>query len=260
MILEKEQEELLSTLVEASRNVPRQRRQSFLAYLTASDSSLKWGIMHEGLPGGQVEVPECDLNILRHSGLLAAQTVGRDTIRFDISPRGLEYYEKTKKEAAEPAERVEDEIDSYLKSDQFQRKYPKAYQKWIEAESKLWCSDSPEQYTVIGHLCREATQEFTNVLVELLKPQDIDDDIKHTKSRLKRVIGIRSGQLGDTEKPVLDALIAYWDVLSDHLVNRQEHGAQKEGTPLVWEDGRRLVFLTAVAMFEIDRAISRGQQ
>jgi hypothetical protein len=39
-------------------------------------------------------------------------------------------------------------------------------------------------------------------------------------------------------------------------VQRQEHGAQKEGRPLVWEDGRRVVFQTAIVMFELDRALS----
>ena len=78
----------------------------------------------------------------------------------------------------------------------------------------------------------------------------------HTKNRIRSVINARSERLGDTEKTFLDALISYWDSIDD-LTQRQEHGAQKEGKPLLWEDGRRLVFQTAVVMFEIDRALSR---
>lgn len=70
------------------------------------------------------------------------------------------------------------------------------------------------------------------------------------------VLKLQSQQLGKTEGAFLEALHAYWCTLDD-LVQRQEHGAQKEGAPVIWEDGRRVVFQTAVAMFEIDRSLSR---
>ena len=54
-------------------------------------------------------------------------------------------------------------------------------------------------------------------------------------------------------------LILYWDALNE-LVQRQEHGNQKLGKHLLWEDARRLVFQMAVVMFEIDRSLSRSQQ
>jgi hypothetical protein len=53
---------------------------------------------------------------------------------------------------------------------------------------------------------------------------------------------------------MLDALLAYWGTTSD-LAQRQEHGAQKEGEVLTWEDSRRLVFHTAIVMVEIDRTL-----
>jgi hypothetical protein len=71
------------------------------------------------------------------------------------------------------------------------------------------------------------------------------------------VLDLQAKQLGTTEKPFLDALLGYWGTVSD-LIQRQEHGGQKEGQSLVWEDGRRVVFQTAVVMFEIDRSLSRG--
>ncbi len=36
---------------------------------------------------------------------------------------------------------------------------------------------------------------------------------------------------------------------------RQEHGAQKESETLQWEDARRVVFQTAMVMFELDRTL-----
>jgi hypothetical protein len=53
----------------------------------------------------------------------------------------------------------------------------------------------------------------------------------------------------------LDALIAYWRAVSN-LVQRQEHGVQKAGSQLVFEDGRRVIFQTAIVMFEVDRALN----
>ena len=41
------------------------------------------------------------------------------------------------------------------------------------------------------------------------------------------------------------------------LAQKQEHGGQKEGEPLVWEDTRRIVFQTILVMFEIDKSLSK---
>lgn len=256
--LETEQEELLSTLVEASRRVPREQRESFIAYTAGWGSKYPggWGIMHGGLPGGNIEVPSVDLNILAHYGFIAVSHKSESDFNFDVSPHGIAYYEEMKARAGQATQQIESEVKNYLDADGFRCRYPEAYMKWKDAESKLWGSDSVDQLTTIGHLCREAMQEFAKALIEMYKPEKVDSIIAHTKNRIRSVINARSERLGDTERPFLDALINYWDSIDD-LTQRQEHGAQKEGKPLLWEDGRRLVFQTAVVMFEIDRALSR---
>lgn len=40
------------------------------------------------------------------------------------------------------------------------------------------------------------------------------------------------------------------------LAQRQEHGEQKGGEELTWEDGRRVVLYTAMVMAECDRMLS----
>lgn len=256
--LEKEQEELLSILVEAARALPREKRDSFLAYMPGSGSQYPagWGILHDGLPGGKIETPSGDLDILKHCGLIIAVHSGNNSFRFNVSPSGFEYYEKIKKISVEPLTRIEENIRNFLDADNFRKRHLKAYTRWIEAESKLWGSDSREQFTTIGHICREAMQEFVSELVELYKPSKVDTDISHTKSRLKSVISAQSQKFGDTENIFFETLINYWGALND-LVQRQEHGTQKVGQPLIWEDGRRLVFQTAITMFEIDRSLLR---
>jgi hypothetical protein len=126
----------------------------------------------------------------------------------------------------------------------------------MEAESIVWSDNSEQQLTVIGHLCREALQEFANTLVEKYLPPGVDDNRAHTENRIRVVLAQQENQLGSTESLFLDALIRYWRTVSD-IVQRQEHGAQREGALLTGEDGRRVVFQTAIVMFEIDRALMR---
>jgi hypothetical protein len=141
-----------------------------------------------------------------------------------------------------------------LDADALQRSYPEAHRKWADAAERLSRSDSQQQLTTIGHLCREAIQEFATALVEQHRPPGVDQDKAHDINRIQAVLDQHRSALGTTAA-LLDAFVSYWRAVSG-LVQRQEHGAQKEGRPLVWEDGRRVVFQTAVVMFEIDRALS----
>ncbi|HEV8424514.1 MAG TPA: hypothetical protein VGS14_04940 [Actinomycetes bacterium] len=252
VLLEREQEDLLKVLVEASRNVPRDQRQRFM--FTQS-----WGpgdrIQHPGLPNQVMPAYEGDLDVLEREGLLNASYTGQRGNRFfDVSPLGFRFYEEMQQRLGTPAQQVEEGLKRYLEADAFQEKYPVAYRKWAEAEELLWASDSQQQLTTIGHLCREAMQEFATALVDRCQPPDVDTDKAHTVSRTRAVLNQHASKLATTAAPFLDALLAYWGTVSD-LVQRQEHGAQKEGRPLAWEDGRRVVFQTVIVMFEVDRAL-----
>lgn len=175
---------------------------------------------------------------------------------YDVISEGFAYYEEMKTSAGEPVQQIETEVRAYLDAPLLPEKYPAAYQKWAGAETKLWGSDSEQQLTTIGHLCREAMQEFATALVDKNQPPGVDPDKKHDVARIKVVVNQHRDKLGSTVPPFLDALVAYWGTVSD-LAQRQEHGAQKEGQTLVWEDARRLVFQTAIVMFEIDRTLAR---
>ena len=98
-------------------------------------------------------------------------------------------------------------------------------------------------------------QEFASGLITKYNPPN-DTDPAKTKTRIKAVLGHRASTLGSTEKDFLAALLKYWGTVVD-LVQRQVHQGQKEGEPLVWEDGRR-AFQTSIVMFEIAKALARG--
>jgi hypothetical protein len=252
LLLEPEQKDLLMTMVEAARNVSKQDRQGFIFDYSVEGSR----IFHNGLPKGQVAAYIGDLEILVREGLLKQRYGSRGTPFFDVTPMGFKYYEHLNLNASQPVQRVEEKIMRYLNADNFQKKYARAFQKWSSANDKLWSTDSEKQLTEIGHLCREAMQEFVTVLVDHLKPPQVETNKTRTVARLRAVLKLKKGQLGNTVAPFLEALIAYWGTVSD-LVQRQEHDSLKEGHPLVWEDGRRVVFQTAMVMFEIDASLFR---
>ena len=251
-LLEPEQEELLVALVEASRNVPRERREKFLANESHDGSS----VLHAGFPGGEAAAYMGDIEVLARAGLLNSSRDRMGTVSFDVSPQGFAYYTRIKQRQGEGAERVQETIRDYLAAASFRQRYPEAFRKWSEAETMLWESDSAGKLTTIGHLCREAMQAFAEVLAGTHQPDKQVGDKAKTIARMRVVLDSLKDQLGSKEKPWLDALLAYWGTVTD-LVQRQEHDTQREGGELVWEDGRRVVFQTAVVMFEVDRSVSR---
>lgn len=250
ILLEQEQKDLLAALVEASRNVPSNKRQKFQVLKT----DVKDYIRHPGLVHTDMAAYFGDIEALTHENLLSLSYGSTGTPSFDVTPRGFRYYEQMKQLAGQPVQKIETTIKNYLVAEHFQQNYPKAYKKWAEAEKILWASDTEHQLTTIGHLCREAMQEFATALVTRYKPPNVTNDKAKTVARLKVVFEHQSHNMGTTEKPFFEALIAYFGTVSD-LIQRQEHGAQKEKRQLVWEDARRVVFQTAVVMFEIDKAL-----
>jgi hypothetical protein len=135
-----------------------------------------------------------------------------------------------------------------------QSRYPSAYQRWQEAANILWSDSSADELTTIGHNTREAVQEFATALVDHTALEGAHGNPAHTVARPRAVIDASRDRLGDARHDFLDALLVYWGEVND-LLKRQEHGGQKEGEPLSWEDGRRAVFQTAIVMYEIHRAI-----
>ena len=252
--LEEEQRELLLKLIEVARKIPREKRQPFWAIQFTGCNQAR--AFYPGFADG-IEAYMGDIDLLADAGLIRLSPQSEPYRRiFDVTPNGFEYYRQIIEQTTDPISRIEASIRGYLDADDFKLRYPEAYNKWTEAESIVWSDNSEQQLTVIGHLCREALQEFANKLVEKIRPSGVDENRANTVKRIRAVLAQQGNQLGTTEKPFLESLIDYWGTVSD-IVQRQEHGGQKKGPQLNGEDGRRVVFQTAVVMFEIDRALSR---
>ena len=253
--LEQEQQDLLSKFVEAFRSVPRDQRRAFV--IIPSDESNFATVRHAGFATGTLSGYEGDLDTLSRKGLIdLSAELGGSVYTFDISLEGFAYYRQIKEAEGQPIERIETHVTGYLASNEFQQRYARAFHKWKDADALLWESDSERQLTTIGHLCREAIQEFASSLVAYHQPQEVDPNKAHDIARIRAVIELQASYLGDREKEYLITLISYWRAVSG-LVQRQEHGSQQADRPLVWEDGRRVVFQTAILMFEVDSSLSK---
>ena len=250
MLLEPEQEELLGVLVEGSRTVADRSERIFS--LTVLNASKFISGPNLGQEGRRVEGD--DIPLLEQAGLVRVVSRGKNLVRFRVTPEGERHYEALKTRADEPVREVEDDLRSYLESDALRSRYAAAYRKFSEAERLLWRSDSQEQLTAVGHHAREALQEFATALVERHRPPSVNPSPTATRDRLSAVLNMHRPQLGERRSDFLDALFAYWREV-DSLAQRQEHGGQKEGEPLTWEDARRLVLHTAVVMVEVARTL-----
>jgi hypothetical protein len=251
MLLEDEQKKLLAKFVEAHRNAPREARGQFIA--VESMGSTQATFIHSRVQGLRFEGSLRDAEVLAQSGFLRASRGSGGSPLFYVLPEGIAFYEKMM--MASPAiDTVEKEIQSFLSASEFNESHSAALAKWEQSAALLWAADSVQQLTTIGHLCREALQEFVVSLARRHRVDVSNIEAARTVARLKTVLAARAAKLGTTEAAFLEALISYWGAAAD-LVQRQEHGSQREREPLVWEDGRRIVFQSCILMYEVSRAL-----
>jgi hypothetical protein len=247
--LEAEQVELLSWMVEGERALPSHQHDKFLLVGTMEG----YFLIHPHL-GERPAVRQGDLETLADNGLLRRGFGGKGTPNYELTPQGRRYYAEMKQRAGASSTIVEEEIHRYLDSEAFTAVFPDAYARWLQAEQNLWGAEDEGAFTEIGHICRESMQSFSLRLVERAGISDMPPDPAKTVDRVRATL--RGASLGSTHLAMLDALLVYWGTVSD-IVQRQEHGAGKAGDPLTWEDARRVVFQTAIVMFEISRALDQ---
>ncbi len=98
-------------------------------------------------------------------------------------------------------------------------------------------------------------QEFADQLYFEVLGEKSTAPKSHTVKRIKKVLQESTPESGRTVIKFLEALVPFWGTVSD-LVQRQEHGAQKDtGEEINWEDSRRVVFQTANIMYELHRTL-----
>lgn len=255
--LDPEQQELLAQMVEAQRSLPRKQRQHFILSETFDSTDL----VHPA--PGRIELTKSDMDALEMQGLVYLAAIGgRGSPNYDITPQGYAYYENLRTRNRQPLAEVEEEISRrYMDDEGFRRAHPAAWAKWTQAVNKLWSEEWEKELTNIGHLCRESIQDFAADLIVKFQPPDAPPDRNKDVARIKAVVEQHKSRLGKRDKRLLEANVKYLDALLDYwravsgLIQRQEHGVAADEGALSWPDARRVVFQTALVMYEVDASL-----
>jgi len=249
-MLEREQIDALNVLVEASRSVPRDERQPFSYKQVVGER--RSVVEHPGLPDQMTLILFEDLQMLEQKGLVTIAREQRSYGTLFVTPEGLHYYESVKQSAVASLRQVEQDVAGYLSSEAFRKHFALAHDKLQRAYDLLWSTDSSKQLSLIGHLCREAMQEFADTLAKSSSeaPGSLSDKSK-TVARIRASLATVKSE---AVRAFVEALLAFWGTVSD-LVQRQEHAGEREVEELTWEDARRVVFQTAIVMYEVARTV-----
>jgi hypothetical protein len=161
--------------------------------------------------------------------------------------------------------RIEDYLRAYLEDQRFRSTHPLACGRWIVACEMLWCADSRSKVIAVGQRAGDAMQAFSVSMHERCVPLAMDSqwgDVPADESRrrgplenLMRITQNHGEQLDPARSRLLLELLEPWRALSEEL-QRHERGPQPPDERLRWEDGRRLVLLTALVMVEFDRSFA----
>jgi hypothetical protein len=255
MALLPEQEELLVQLVEAARRVPRPEQTFTHYHLPSFGNDAPDCVIGAGIED-RIPVLGGDVGELNGAGYIryGSHAWGDHGIPFTITSEGFRAYEELRERDPDASAAIEQEVRRYLDGS-FQSRYPAAYERLAAAEQMLWQADPSSDFTTIGHKTREATQQFATALVDRYAPPGVDPDPAKAKSRLRAVVDARRDALGTAKAELLTSLAEYHDGVNA-VIQRQEHGDQKPGEPLTWEDARVAVFHTAILLHEYDRLLN----
>jgi hypothetical protein len=246
-------------MVEGQRSLPRKQRRHFILAETFDSTEL----VHSS--SVNIELAKSDIDALQMHGLVYLAAIGgRGSPSYDITPEGYAHYEAMRTRGGEPLAAVEDEVTKrFIDGDVFRRDHPEAWSKWSQAADKLWSEDWERELTNIGHLCRESIQTFAADLVTRFDVPDAPSDRNKDIARIKAVLEHQKARLGKRDQQLLaasvtylESLLEYWRAVSG-LIQRQEHGKAGEDGALMWRDARRVVFQTALVMYEVEASLVR---
>ena len=249
-ILEVEQINLFCQIVDAHRNVIPSKRTDFIVTRDSTSDSM----LHPGFSNGWADVVIVDLRILDNSGLIKIYNSNNPHTEFSftLTSLGFQYYEYIKDKSISPIERIQKETLNFINIPSFEQRYKNAFLKWKESEKLLWSTNTEINISTVGHLCREALQDFLDILISRHHLGKDYPQKDKTKGRVKALINNRKSTSSDTILKLLEKFYEFWDMLNE-LVQRQEHYGLKERETIVLEDAKRVVLYTVIIMQELDK-------
>lgn len=245
-MLTKDQQRLLRRLVEGSVLGGEQgQSKEFYALYTSRE-------MYISFPESRDQFPcsRSDFDTLLYSKFVQAASYGDGV--YQVTNQGLKHY-ATMSDAGALDELFETTVSI------IQQRFPEEYRVPIElvesAAKKLLAAQDEHSLTEIGHMCRDAIQEFARTFYSIHCPVDDQRDLAKSKNlmRVEYVLGLWKRELGDTRVELLTALYSYYKQVSD-LLQKVEHGSEQGKRQLTWDDARLAVLGTYLVMSELTRA------
>jgi len=251
-VLDREQIKIFDMLITQFKDVLRDKRSDFIAYKTSN------GIFHIEHPFATdqlLEMSSRDFFDLSDHGLINISFLENPNEgTFNIPLEAFVLFKELKIITADPIEIIGNKINSFIYTSNFQSRFNKAYNKWIEAEKLFSDLEVNQHLSTIGLLCREAMQEFLTHLVDTYKPTGVESNPAQVKSRFSSIIKVSPKFKSETVRNLLNASFNYWDQLNSY-VQRQTHAGQKEGEKVTVLDAKRILLHTAFLFFEIDQLL-----
>lgn len=138
-------------------------------------------------------------------------------------------------------------VAEYVNGAEFRNGFPGAWRSLQHAIELL--ADVPLKAGIVGYTCREAMQTFATEAVRIRGIRDAPPPEQVT-NRIRAIAA--KEHVGEKTTDFLEALVNYWSKTYD-LTQRQAKNAMREGEELTDEDARRVVFHTAMVMYEVSR-------
>lgn len=246
--LTEEQMELLSSMVEAERRLPKGKRHEF----SLIPEHGRFTLAHPGFPNKDIQIHLPDLDWLFKNYFVNKSREDQYGTALYVTPLGIKKYGLLKRLRTEPVENIERSIQKRLGSENFHNRNPIVQSCLERAEKSLWISTTKSEFTSIGHSCRDALQEFANSALTRSKATSYDPDISHFVNRLKTVLDSIDSHIGKTDKVYCNSLLTFLKDGVTPLVQRLEHGVQKKGEEVKFNDARRVVFAVMYLIYELD--------
>ncbi|MEQ8765178.1 MAG: hypothetical protein RL885_14690 [Planctomycetota bacterium] len=188
-------------------------------------------------PVGQFEIVASDLRTLINEGLLSGEPGVCGLKGVQLTGRG----QVAVKEAVgiDPCIQIERHFSGLL--GQLPEDYSGAWRRLQAASIALASATSEEDYSSVGHHCREAVQDFARVFAQGVSSAE---EMPAEKTLNKVATKLRSLESSTTNKELSKAIEKLW-VATNSLIQKVEHRSQRAKEPLRLADARRCVFLTA---------------
>lgn len=184
-------------------------------------------------------------------GLLHQSFGGQGTPNYRVGGEALAFHRWLMAEEGSAVDQVSEKVQHLVTGADFAAKHPGAAHHLQQALELLWEGRTDIQVvSEIGDHLRKALMDTTTDLVGTSAGGEQEKPVE----RLKEYLATRP--LSERERVVIEQLVELARVVLrlDHRLNHVRDEADKDESPVTWEEVRRAAFVTVLVVYELSRA------